>query len=170
MLFASQMLPQHVDVFGFSVDRPLSGITALQSGNRDLNHSPVPTKKSRAWRKATTYQRCICLRAVESTDDTIDFLLLEARCRCCQALLPESMTVVKSSHELSTHMGIRRIRERSRSSRALENSAGAAVVDLFAISTTSSNKIIERSNDGFEPCRASDRFTRPGGRYRVSKR
>ena len=31
------------------------------------------------------------------------------------------------------------------------------------------NKIIERSNDGFEPCRASGHFTRPGGRFRVSK-
>ena len=59
-------------------------------------------------------------------------------------------------------MGIRRIRERSRSSRALKNSADAAVVDLFAISTTSLSKIIKRSNDGFEPCRAAGRFTRPG--------
>ena len=39
-------------------------------------------------------------------------------------------------HESSTKIGIRRIRKRSRSSRVLENSASAAVVDLFAISTT----------------------------------
>ena len=47
--------------------------------------------------------------------------------------------------------------------------SGNAGVDLSVISTTSLNKIIERSNDGFEPCRASGHFTRPGGRFRVSK-
>jgi hypothetical protein len=45
-------------------------------------------------------------------------------------------------------------------------SVGVAVVDLCGISTTSLSKIIERSNDGFEPCRASDHFTRLGGRFR----
>ena len=66
-------------------------------------------------------------------------------------------------------MAIPRIREQSTNSRVVENSVGAAVVDLSGISTTSLSKIIERSNDGFEPCRASGHFTRPGGRFRVSK-
>jgi transposase, IS6 family len=66
---------------------------------------------NRSWRVDETYLRIAgkwtyLYRAVDSSGDTIDFLLSPKRdAGCCQALLPESVTVNKPSSATSDQRG-----------------------------------------------------------------
>src|SRR5258708_2680632 len=95
---------------------------------------------NRSWRADETYLRIAgkwtyLYRAVDSSGDYRFSTFSEARCGCCQALLPESITVTKPSSctSHSTWTGIPLIRALSMNSSGLENSVDAAAVGPFAI-------------------------------------
>ena len=130
-----------------------------------------------SWRVDETYLRVAgkwtyLYRAVDSTGDTIDFLLSPKRdAAAAKRFFQKALRSPNHPRPRVINVDGNPAYQRAiDDSRVVENSVGAAVVDLSGISTTSLSKIIERSNDGFEPCRASGRFTRPAGRFRVSKR
>ena len=108
-----------------------------------------------SWRVDETYLRVAgkwtyLYRAVDSTGDTIDFLLSPMRdAAAAKRFLQKALRspnhprprVVNVDGNPAYPRAIDELKEE-------ENSVGAAVVDLSGISTTSLSKIIERSSDG----------------------